>query len=305
MDLTRYDVVVAGGGPAGLSAALTLGRARKRVLLCDAGPRRNAAAAHMQNFVTRDGTPPLEFRRIAREQLQRYQNVEMRESHVMSIDVTSGAFTVRLSDSIVQARRVLLCTGMLDELPSIDGFSALWGKAIFACPYCHGWEIQDQRFACLATNDDMLTFALFLRGWSSDVVALTNGDHQVTTQFGAELAAAGVRVDERRIARLIARGEHLAAVEFSDGTALDRDVLFAHPHQRQVELVRALGLALDEKGFVTVDQMRETSIPGIYAAGDLISPAQTAILGAAAGSFAAAAINRALTIELATAGALA
>ena|SRR5690349_9032753 len=165
-----YDVIIVGGGPAGLQAALTLGRGRKRVLLCDAGPPRNAAAVHVQNFVTRDGTPPSEFRRIAREQLAAYPSVQIASSRVEEISGSIGAFRVRLDTGPVEARRVLLCTGMVDELPAIEGFADLWGTAIFACPYCHGWEVQDRRFACLATNAEMMTFAIFLRGDRKSVV---------------------------------------------------------------------------------------------------------------------------------------
>src|SRR5687768_1591765 len=135
-----YDIVIVGGGPGGLSAALALGRARKRVLLCDSGPRRNAAADQIHNFVTRDGTPPHEFRRIGRQQLATYPNVETREVPVESISGTRGAFQVRLTTGTVEARRILLCTGMIDEMLPIDGFRELWGRGIFQCPYCHGWE---------------------------------------------------------------------------------------------------------------------------------------------------------------------
>ena len=300
----NYDAVIVGGGPAGLAAALTLGRARKRVVLCDAGPRRNAAAVHVQNFVTRDGTPPAEFRRIAREQLQRYPNVEIRDVLADAITGERGAFDVRLGADGVRARRVLLCTGMVDELPAIDGFRELWGTSIFACPYCHGWEVQDRRFGMLATEPEMLTFAIFLRGWSRAVTVLTNGTLAIPSDVRAALKTAEVRIEERPIARLRADGAHLAGVEFAEGDPVDLEVLFAHPVQRQVDIVRALNLALDDKGFVRVDDMRETSVPGIYVAGDLITPAQSAVLAAAAGMFAAAALNRALTIELATSGGL-
>ena len=142
-----YDALIVGAGPAGLSAALTLGRARKRVLLCDAGPRRNAAAEHVHGFVTRDGVTPADFRRIGRQQLEPYRNVEVRDVAVEKISGERGAFEVRLTGRQEQARRVLLCTGMIDELPGGDGFRALWGTSIFQCPYCHGWEAQDRRFA--------------------------------------------------------------------------------------------------------------------------------------------------------------
>jgi thioredoxin reductase len=297
-----YDVVIIGGGPAGLAAGLTLGRGRKRVLLCDAGPPRNAAAVRVQNFVTRDGTPPSEFRRIAREQLSRYPGVEIADLRVAQIDGSRGAFQLELSGATVAARRVLLSTGMIDELPPIEGFKELWGHSIYACPYCHGWEVQDRRFACLATTPEMLTFSIFLRGWTSDVVALTHGGADIPDAMRVQLDAARVRVDARRISRLVGHGGHLQRVEFEDGQALDRDVLFAHPAQRQVDLVHKLGLALDEKGFVRVDDTRETSAPGIYAAGDLVSPMQSAAIAAGSGMAAAAALNRALTVELVTTG---
>ncbi len=311
-----YDVVIVGGGPAGLAAALTLGRSRKRVLLCDAGPRRNAAAVHVQNFVTRDGITPAEFRRIGRQQLEPYTNVEARDVGVREITGERGAFKVRLdidgdTETVVLAYRVMLCTGMIDERPAIEGVHELWGTSIFQCPYCHGWEVRDQRFAYLAANAEALQFAVFLRGWTSDVVALTAGAFAIPPEVRESVTNGGVRIEERAIARLIAKSDggdscdRLAAIEFADGESLERDALFVHPEQRQVDVVRALGVALDAKGYVQVDEMtRETSIPGIYAAGDLTTQAQSAILSAAAGMRAAAMLNHALTLEMVSAGAL-
>src|SRR5688572_30366020 len=157
-----YDVVIVGGGPAGLAAALTLGRARKRVLLCDAGVRRNEAAVGVHNFVTRDGIPPAEFRRIGRQQLETYPSVEVRDTRVERIGGEKGAFAIDLAGERVQAARLVLCTGMIDELPPIDGMREVWGTSAFQCPYCHGWEHQDQRFAYLAATADALPFALLL-----------------------------------------------------------------------------------------------------------------------------------------------
>jgi thioredoxin reductase len=224
---------------------------------------------------------------------------------VQEINGELGAFEVRLATGTVEARRILLCTGMVDVLPDIEGFAGLWGASIFQCPYCHGWEVQDQRFAYLAANAEALSFALFLRGWTSDVAVLTDGKFAIPEEMRTKLAEGQVRVEERPIRRLAARDDRLAHVELADGSRLERDVLFVHPQQRQVDLVRALDLALDEKGYVRVDDAtRETSVPGIYAAGDLTTSVQGAALGAAAGMRAAATLNHALTIELATAGAL-
>lgn len=298
-----YDVVIAGGGPAGLSAALTLGRARKRVLLCDAGPRRNAAAEHMHNFVTRDGVPPDEFRRVAREQLSVYPNVQLAEQGVQGIRGARGAFQVQLAASTPQARRVLLCTGMLDEALPLDGFAALWGHAIFQCPYCHGWEVRDQRWAYLASGlEPMQHFPFLMRSWTRHVTVLTDDKLELPDALRVRLAAAGIAVDARPLVRLAAEGGKLRSIELRHGAAIPCDVLFAHPPQRQVPLVYDLGLALNEHGFVHVDAMtRETSLKGIYAAGDLATGMQGALFAAAAGTQAAAMLNHELSAELAEA----
>lgn len=303
-----HDVVIVGGGPGGLSAALALGRARKRVLLCDSGPRRNAAAKHIQNFVTRDGTPPDEFRRVGREQLAGYPNVEFRDARVDSISGSKGAFRLTVGADILDARRVLLCTGMIDEMLAIDGFRELWGRSIFQCPYCHGWEVRERAWGYLVGAADLshfLPFALQIRGWTEDIVVFTNGAFEIPREARAQLQSAGIRVETAPVARLVA-GEHgLAAVELEGGARVPREILFAHPPQRQVELIRALELELDDNGFVKVDPMkRETSVPGIYAAGDLTSRMQGAIHAAAAANIAAAMLNVELTMELAAAGAL-
>lgn len=175
------------------------------------------------------------------------------------------------------------------------------GKSIFQCPYCHGWEAQDQRFAYLANSPERLSFALFLRGWTSDVVVLTNGQFAVEGEIRQKLATGQVRVEERSIRRLVARGERHAHIEFTDGTVVDRDVLFVHPRQRQVDLLRAFGVALDDNGFLRVDETTaETTVRDIYAAGDLTTPAQ-GLLAAAAGTHAAAMLNHALIEEMAVA----
>jgi thioredoxin reductase len=300
-----YDVVIVGGGPAGLAAALTLGRARRRVLLCDSGPRRNARAEQIHNFVTRDGTPPAEFRRIGRQQLETYPNVQVRDVRVESIAGQRGDFRVRLPAETVAARRVLLCTGMIDELLPIDGFAELWGHAVFQCPYCHGWEVQEQRWGYLAREAQTLDFALKLRAWTRDVIVFTGGVVEVPEEMLARYRVAGIRVESAPVQRLLARDGRLEAVELAQGGVVPRDVLFAHPPQHQVPLIGSLGLELDEHGCVRVDPMtRETSVSGIYAAGDLMTKMQWAVAGAAAGGHAGAMISHELTNELLACGAL-
>lgn len=301
-NIRPYDVVIVGGGPAGLAAALALGRARKRVLLCDSGPRRNAAAEQIHNFVTRDGTPPEEFRSIARAQLAAYPSVEVQDTRVERVSGRKGAFELTIAGGTAEARRVVLCVGMIDEMLPIEGFEELWGHAIFQCPYCHGWEVKERPWGYIAPDPSMLHFAVMLRGWSEDVTVFTQGAFDIDPQKRAHLEAAGVRVEASPILRLKARGHTLDGVELSSGAVVRIEALFVHPPQRHVDLVASLDLALDADGLVKVDPMtRETSLPGIYAAGDLASRAQAAILAAAAGTQAAGALNHELTAELASA----
>lgn len=300
-----YDALIVGGGPAGLSAALTLGRARKRVLLCDAGPRRNQAATHIHNFVTRDGTPPEEFRRVARAQLARYPNVTLHDAGVTAIDGARGDFRVDLGSETVTARRVMLCTGMIDEPPSIEGLGALWGRSVFQCPYCHGWESQDRPWGYLAhaaTAAHLVPFALQMLGWTQTATVFTHGAGALPDDVAATLTAAGVRVQTAPIVRLAPGDGGLVGVVLEGGETVACEALFVHPPQRQVGLVDGLGLARDAEGYVQVDPMRrETSRAGVYAAGDLTTRMQSALFAAAAGSQAAAMLNVDLMLERASA----
>lgn len=303
-----YDVLIVGGGPAGLSAALALGRARKRVLLCDSGPRRNAAAEQMHNFVTRDGTPPQAFRSVAREQLAIYPSVEIRDARVRSISGTRGAFRIEVEAETVAARRVLVCTGMVDEMPPIEGSEALWGHSIFQCPYCHGWEARDRRWGYLILPPDkahFTMFALMLRSWTRDVTVFTNDTFAIGDTERAQLESAGIRIETSPILRMSGKGKQLEGVVLANGETVACDFLFAHPPQHHVQLVQELGLALDDGGYVVVDpNTRETSRPGIYASGDLATRGQAAIFAASSGAQAAFAINAELTMEQALAGEL-
>ncbi|HEY4056103.1 MAG TPA: NAD(P)/FAD-dependent oxidoreductase [Kofleriaceae bacterium] len=302
-----YDVVIVGGGPSGLQAALSLGRARKRVLLCDSGPRRNAAAKHIYNFVTRDETPPNEFRRIAREQLATYPNVEVRDGRVESITGSRGAFSVAVDGTTVAARRILLGTGMIDEPSPIPGWAEHWGHSIVQCPYCHGWEQRDQKWGFLVMPQaaaHLMMFALQLRGWTKDVTVFTNGAFEIAEADRAQLATAGVRVETAKLERIEGRDGAISHVVLASGSRVPSDLLFAHPPQQQVPLVQQLGLALED-GLVKVDPMtRATSVPGIYASGDLTTRMQGAVIAAASGAQTAAMINMELTTELVLAGAI-
>src|SRR3954466_13565579 len=209
METDGYDVVVVGGGAAGLSAALVLGRARRRVLVVDGGAPRNAPAAHMQGFLSRDGMPPAELLRAARDEVRRY-GVEIVEDRV--VDATAG-FALRLaSGRTVHARHVLLASGAVDELPDVLGARARWGRDLLHCPYCHGWEVRDQPLGVLGTGPDSVEYAHLIRQWSDDVVLFTH-TLAVTDGERATLDARGIAVVDGPVERLVVTEDRLRAVQ--------------------------------------------------------------------------------------------
>ncbi|MEQ9365594.1 MAG: NAD(P)/FAD-dependent oxidoreductase, partial [Leptospirales bacterium] len=200
----------------------------------------------------------------------------------------------------------LLATGVVDILPRISGLAELWqkGESVFLCPYCHGWEVQDRPWALLATDVAHVEWALFLKGWTDDLIVFTNGACYVPDDLQARLGRAKILLEERPIQRLLScleasggNGDHLKAIALADGTRIEREVLFIRSEQRQTDLIQTLGLNLTEAGYVAIDAAMQTSVPGIYAAGDLTTPMQQALAGAADGARAAAMINHRLNLE--------
>lgn len=296
-----YDVAILGAGPSGLSAALALGRASRRVIVFDAGSPRNEAATHIHNFVTRDGTPPEEFRRLGREQLGKYPGVEFMDEAVLSVEGERDDFELlTVNETRIKARRIILCTGMVDEMLDIPGFSEAWGHSIYQCPYCHGWEVKGQRWGYLAIGTEALAhgFAAMLKNWSDDVVVFHPEEETLPDDIISGLENHNVSRHVSPIKRLVVDGHKLTHVELADGQRIACNVLFAHPPQHQVKLVQSLELELDPQGFVQVDTMtRQTSRPGIYASGDLTTRAQGAIMAAATGTQAGAMVNYELSMS--------
>jgi thioredoxin reductase len=310
---SRYDAVVVGAGSAGLSAALMLGRARRRVLVLDGGVPRNAPSSGVHYFLTRDGTPPEELLRIGREQLEPYPGVEVLEARATGAAGSDGDFEVRLENgTVVGTRKILLATGVHDELPERPGFEELWGRWVYHCPYCHGWEVRDRPLAVLAKAEHLARQTALVRNWSRDLVALTDGADGLDGETRSRLAALDVPVKEERISYLEGDTEAgLRRIVFEDGSDIEREGLFYAPPQRQrSDLAESLGCETEEMGLLSAvvkgDPMtRETSVPGVYVAGDAGTMLQGAIMAAASGASAAAFLNHSLIsgdAELAASG---
>jgi thioredoxin reductase len=304
----RYDVVIVGGGAAGLSAALVLGRARRRVLVVDSGQPRNAPAAHMQGFLGSDGLPPAELLARGRAEVTGY-GVELLAGTVTGItDATSASahavrrFQVTLQDgTTVRTRAVLVTTGLRDDIPDVPGVRERWGRDLLHCPYCHGYEVADQPVGVLAgapaTTAESLAHAHLIRQWSTDVVFFTNGA-ALTAAEREQLVARAIGVVDEPVVSLAVEDDRLTGVVVEGGRIVPRAVVFVRPRfvPNDALLVDA-GCAVADNGWVLVDPTGATSVRGIWAAGNASNPRAQVITAAGEGSAAAIAINNRIVEE--------
>ena len=297
-----YEVAIVGGGAAGLSAALVLGRARRRVIVIDAGRPRNAPAAHMQGFLSRDGMPPADLLEAGRTEVRRY-GVELIADRVL--DALTG-FVLRLdSGRVVQAGQVLLATGADDVLPvGIDGARERWGRDFLHCPYCHGWEIRDRPVGVLATGTGSVEHAHLLRQWTDDVTLFAHTT-TITDAERATLAARSIALVDGTVERLVVEDDRLQAVQLAGGRTVAREAIFIRPALRANldNPAVLLGCELREDGLVHTATDGRTTVPGVWAAGNATNPRAQVITAAGEGSAVAIAINTELVrADIAAAG---
>lgn len=297
--MTGYDVVIVGAGPAGLSAAIVLGRCRRGVLVCDSGEYRNACSRQMHAYLGRDATDPAQLRVDGRREVSRYDSVQFAEVAVRTAARAARGFDVELADGrTVRCRTLLLATGVVDELPPLPGFEQFYGRSAFHCPYCDGWEQRDQPIAVYGRGRPGLGLALELTVWSRDLVLCSDGPAGLQPHDVDRLHRNGIAVEERRIAALCGRDGQLTGLELVDGEQLPRAALFFLTGQRERSgLAAELGCAFNAEGTVQTGKNESTDVPGLFVAGDASRQAQLAVVAAAEGAQAAAAINTALLRE--------
>jgi len=274
-----------------------LGRCRRKVLLCDEGKPRNRHSHALHGYLTRDGIDPAELNAIGRRELEKY-GVACRAVHVAAADRSGEGFKVTFADGEVNhSKYLLIATGVVDDLPEVGGLRECYGRSVFHCPYCDGWERRDQRIAALGRGKSGVLLALSLRTWSPHIVLLTNGS-RVPKNDLARLARNGIDVVTRRIARFVHDDGQLSTVEFDSREALGVDAVFftATQHSR-CDIAEILGCAFNRKGTVDTGTLSQTNVPGVFVAGDASRDAQFVVVAAAEGVKAALAINQALQRE--------
>lgn len=289
-----FDVVIVGGGPAGLSAALVLGRCRRRVLVCDAGAPRNARSRSLNGYLTRDGIRPSEFLRQGRDELTRY-GVEQRPVRVSDVQRADQGFRVDIEGQPpVHCRTVLLATGVRDHLPDIPGLDACYGVSVHHCPYCDGWEVRDRVIAAIGDGISPAGLALSLRTWSGHVLACSHGA-PISRSQRRRLKTHHIEMFEGRIAELQHQDGRLHHLVFDDGRRVACDAAFFTSGQsQQCGLAEQLGCEFTDKGTVRTDHLGRSCVPGIYVVGDASRDVQFVIVAASEGAKAGVAINKAL-----------
>ena len=297
-DSATWDCIVVGAGPAGLNAALVLGRARRRVMVLDTAQPRNYATHEMHGVLGHDGLDPADLRARGRAELARY-GVEVVAAEAQEAEALDGAVRLSSTRGVDVTRTVLLATGMLDELPDIPGFAGVWGTSAHTCPYCDGFEHRDERIAVLASGARGEHLALLLRQWSSDVVLLSNGRHDLGDDQMARVHARGIPIIETPVAGLDGDEDgRLRRVRLETGQTLDRDALFFYVGwQLRNDVARTLGCQLRDDGSIAVDSEQATSVERVYAAGNCAEPRALVPAATGSGVTAAVAINVRLSVE--------
>lgn len=294
-----YDVIIAGGSYSGLSAALTLGRSLRRVLLIDSSLPCNRQTPYSHNFLTQDGVPPGTIGAIAREQVRQYDSVKFQNGLVTAAAKKGNGFIVQTKDgSTFSTRKLLFATGIRDLLPGIPGLGACWGISVLHCPYCHGYEVKGMKTGLLANGETAYQFSLLLANWTSDLTLYTNGKSLLTAEQAAHLQKHHIAVNETEIRYLQEENGQLKEIHFVDGNKESTAVLYARPpFEQHCPVPEALGCQLTGEGFILVDDQQRTTLAGVYASGDNCSSLRTVANAVASGTAAGMAINKELCME--------
>jgi len=295
--LNTYDAAIVGGSYAGLSAAMSLGRAIRNVLVVDGGKPCNIQTPHSHNFLTQDGNTPTEIAEAAKKQALAYPTIQFISDSVTSVIGKNNEFEVSTSQGgKFFAKKIIFSTGVKDIMPDIPGFSQSWGISVIHCPYCHGYEFRGRNTGILINGEHAFEFGRLIKNWTPHLTIFTNGQPTFDQQTFAEIEALGIKIVETEIAKIEHENGQIRSLVFKNGTSEELDALYARiPFVQHCNIPEMLGCTISDAGHIGVDDFQQTSIPGIYAAGDCTTPMRSVSLAVSAGNKAGAFVNQALT----------
>jgi len=292
-----FDVIIIGGSYAGLSAAMALGRSLRSTLVIDNDRPCNRQTPHSHNFLTQDGRRPADIAQLARQQVEQYSSVQFHEGLAVQGTKTDVGFEITTASGVVfQGKKLLFATGIKDEMPDIPGFSACWGISVIHCPYCHGYEFRNRRTGLMANGERAVHMASLIRNLTTDLTIFTNGRADFTSEQLDRLKAKQIAIVEQPINEVVHQDGQLERLLLQDGNSLELHALYASvPFVQHCPIPEAMGCELTEQGYIQVDQLQKTNIPGVFASGDNISPMRSVANAVASGNFAGAMMNKELT----------
>jgi thioredoxin reductase len=295
-----YDCIIVGGGPAGLNAAVVLGRCRRKVLLFDTGTHRNRYSHGMHNYLTRDDILPTDFLKICHKELEKYSVQRINKTVVNARKNDDGVFVVKDENAtLYHSKKLLVATGLMDTLPDIEGFKELYGQSVFHCPYCDGWEVRDKKVGIYARNKEGWELALALKAWTDDVTLYTDGKNKVKPSQKEYLDANDIPVIGLPFARLVGDNGQLKKIVFRNGEERPCDALFfVNGYTQQCNIAEAFGCEVSRKGVIVTNRVQQTNIDGLYVAGDAARDMHFVVVAAAEGAKAGVTINKELQKEI-------
>lgn len=295
----RFDVIIIGGSYSGLAAGMALGRANRKVCIIDGGKPCNRQTPHSHNFLTQDGQTPAAIAALAREQVENYPTISFREDFVVAGSKTADGFeiTTQSGDSFT-AKKLIFATGIKDIMPAIEGFSECWGISAIHCPYCHGYEYSHMSTGILANGDMAFELGKLISNWTKDLTVFTNGKSVLTAEQTEKLTKHGIRINEMVIERLEHTGGYLENIVFKDGNKTPVSAIYSRPAFEQHSIIpQQLGCKLTEQGYISIDPMQKTTVPGVFACGDNTTPMRSVANSVAMGTMAGVAASKEIIDE--------
>lgn len=295
----EFDVIIIGGSYAGLSAAMALGRALRKVLVIDGGNPCNKQTPHSHNFLTQDGKTPKEISALAKSQVANYDTVSFVDDIAIKGEKTANGFEITTQNGTVfQSRKLIFGTGVKDQMPNIEGFAECWGISVIHCPYCHGYEVKNQKTGLFANGDMAYEFGKLLWNWTKDLTIYTNGKSTLNAEQTKTLADRNIYILEKQIIKISHENGKIQELIFSDGSTQKLDALYAKiPFTQHSDIPHSLGCEITEMGMLKVDMMQQTSVDGVFAAGDSTNMMRSVANAVYGGNMAGAAVSKELIAE--------